>query len=160
MDVRTLLATSGVTAAAAVAGSLAMGRDLRWYDGLRKPRFQPPPIAFPLVWPVLYADIAVTSAVALGELRESGRDDDAAAYARALGINLCLNAAWTWVFFRAKRTRLATIESALLAVSSADLVRRAGRVDLRWGAALAPYAVWTAFATVLAGRIDQLNRDR
>jgi tryptophan-rich sensory protein len=137
-----------------------MGRDLSWYDGLRKPRFQPPPIAFPVVWPVLYADIAVSSAAVLSELRESGRDDEADAYVRAISVNLGLNAAWTWVFFRAKRTRLATIESTLLAVSSADLVRRAGRIDPRWGVALAPYAVWTAFATVLAGTIDRLNRDR
>ncbi len=151
---------SGATAAAAVVGSLAMGRDLSWYDGLRKPRFQPPPIAFPVVWPVLYADIAVSSAAVLSELRQSGRDDEADAYVRAISVNLGLNAAWTWVFFRAQRTRLATIESALLAVSSADLVRRAARVDRKYGAALAPYAGWTAFATVLAGAIDRLNRDR
>jgi translocator protein len=157
MEIRTLLATSAATAAAAVAGSLAMGRDLSWYDSLRKPRFQPPPVAFPVVWPVLYTDIAVTSAAVLSELRQSGRDDEADAYVRAMGINLGLNAAWTWVFFRAKRTRLATIESTLLALSSADLVRRAARVDRKWAAALAPYAVWTAFATVLAGAIDRLN---
>jgi tryptophan-rich sensory protein len=160
MNVRTLLATSSATVAAALAGSLAMGGDLHWYDGLRKPRFQPPPLVFPVVWPALYADIAVTSALVLSELREAGRDDEADAYARALGINLSLNAGWTWVFFRAKRTGLATIESALLAVSSADLVRRAARVDRKYGAALAPYAGWTAFATVLAGAIDRLNRDR
>jgi benzodiazapine receptor len=160
MDVRTLLAMSGATPAAAVAGSLAMGRDLSWYDGLRKPWFQPPPIAFPVVWPALYADIAVSSASVLTQLRELGRNDEADVYARAIGVNLGLNAAWTWVFFRAKRTRLATIESALLAVSSADLVRQAFRVDRRWATALAPYALWTAFGIVLAGTVDRLNRDR
>ena len=87
-------------------------------------------------------------------------EDEHQAYTRALALNLTLNAAWTWVFFRAQRPTLATFESALLALSSVDLVRRTARVDRRAAIALSPYAGWTVFATILAASIARLNRRR
>ena len=42
--------------------------------------------------------------------------------------------------------------------SSADLVRRAWKSAPERGALLAPYAVWTGFATVLSAEIARLNR--
>jgi benzodiazapine receptor len=153
-----IIKTGAAVAATAVAGSLAARSDTLWYRTLRKPKFQPPAAAFPIVWTLLYADIAVASAHVIDKLEGSARRPEAQVYGAALGINLVLNASWTWVFFRAERPRLATLHSAVLAASSADLVRRAAAADPRAGAALAPYAAWTGFATVLAGRIAALNR--
>jgi translocator protein len=48
------------------------------------------------------------------------------------------------------------VGAAALTVSSADLARRAG--DARVGAALLPYPLWGAFATVLSTHIWRLNR--
>lgn len=158
MRARTLAGTSAAVAATAVSGALAPSPDSDWYRGLRKPPFQPPPAAFPLVWTPLYADVAVSSAAVLDSLAMAGRHHAADEFRRALGVNLALNAAWTWLFFRARRPWLATAECAVLAASSASLARRAGEVDRRAGAALAPYAAWTGFATVLSGSIAWLNR--
>lgn len=72
-------------------------------------------------------------------------------------MNLALNAAWTPVFFRAHRPWLAAAESAVLTVSTVDLARRAGRVRPAAGAALVPYAAWTAFATALTVAIARRN---
>ena len=36
---------------------MATTPDSEWYQQLDKPSWQPPPIAFPLVWTPLYADI-------------------------------------------------------------------------------------------------------
>lgn len=155
---RTLAGTAAAVAATAVSGALAPSPDSDWYRGLRKPPFQPPPAAFPLVWTPLYADIAVSSAVALDALELAGRHRAADDLRRALGVNLALNAAWTWLFFRARRPWLATAECAVLAVSSTRLAREAADADRRAAAALVPYAAWTAFATVLSGSIAWLNR--
>ncbi|MCB0906091.1 MAG: tryptophan-rich sensory protein [Nocardioidaceae bacterium] len=149
----------GVTAAAA-AGSLATEPTSEWYAGLRKPGWQPPGWAFPLVWTPLYADIAGTSGAVLTELEESGRDTEAAAYRRALALNLVLNAGWSMVFFGAKRLRAAVPVAVVLAASSADLARRAGKVKRPYGLALAPYAAWTSFATVLNAEVARLNPGR
>ena len=49
-------------------------------------------------------------------------------------------------------------EAVLLAASSADLVRRAGKHGTEKGILLAPYAGWTAFATALSASIARRNR--
>ena len=57
---RNLAATATAVTASAALGGLATTPDSDWYAGLDKPAWQPPPIAFPLVWTPLYADIAAT----------------------------------------------------------------------------------------------------
>jgi benzodiazapine receptor len=157
---RNLATTSGLVVAAATAGSLATEPDGGWYRGLDKPSWQPPPEAFPIVWTTLYADIAVTSAAVLNELDRRGATDQAADFRKALAGNLALNGGWSWLFFRAHNLPASTLGAGVLALNSLRLVRRAGRVDRRFGWGLAPYALWTAFATVLAGVVWSLNPDR
>ena len=55
---RPLVLTSVLTATAAVVGARGSTPDSAWYDALDKPPWQPPPIAFPLVWTPLYGLIA------------------------------------------------------------------------------------------------------
>src|SRR3954471_19278297 len=116
----TLVRTALAVTATAVAGGLATDPASAWYRALRKPAWQPPPPAYGLVWTPLYADLAVTSARALDGLDEQGRETERAAYARALAVNLVLNAGWNVLFFRARRPWVATAECALLTLSSAD----------------------------------------
>jgi tryptophan-rich sensory protein len=158
MRIRTLLGTGTATAAtAAVGGAASSGASDPWFLELDKPAFQPPAIAFPIVWTLLYVDIAGASAVAIDGLD----DEDAArgrAFRTALAANLVLNASWTWTFFRGHRLPAATAVAGALAVSSADLARRAGTTSPAAGWALAPYAAWCGFATVLSGAIWRRNR--
>ena len=97
MKPRTLATTSLAVTATAVAGGLAYDPDDEWYRQLRKPPFQPPAIAFPVVWTALYAAIAAASAEAI----DAAEGRQRAQFEAALGANLALNAGWTWLFFRA-----------------------------------------------------------
>jgi tryptophan-rich sensory protein len=81
------------------------------------------------------------------------------AYRGALATNFVLNAAWSWLFWRSRQPWLAAAEAAVLAVSSADLVRRTYRLNRAAGISLAPYAAWCAFATVLSTAIARLNSE-
>jgi translocator protein len=145
-------ATSGI-------GSIAsQPRITRWYSRLRKPSYVPPNGVFPVAWTTLYADIAVTSATAIDRLRAAGRDKEARNYIVALAANLILNAGWSWLFFKYQKLGASAIGAAVLAASSADLARRAAAADPRAGAALVPYPLWCAFATVMSGHIWLLNR--
>lgn len=154
-------------AAAAAVGGVATAPDTRWFRSLDKPAWQPPAAAFPVVWTALYADIAAMSALTLEELDQRAAeggpaaeraDQERRAYQRALWLNLALNATWSASFFRARRPAVAAVHSAVLAASSADLVRRTGRVRRARGWALSPYAAWCAFATVLSGELARRNR--
>ena len=108
----TLLKTGAAVAACAALGSVA-SRDVDspWYTRLSKPAFQPPPVAFPVAWTTLYADLALTSARAL-DARPGLDADGRTAYARALAVNLVLNAGWSWVVFKAHRLDAAVVVAA------------------------------------------------
>ena len=159
MNKQILAATTLSVGATSGIGSIAsQPRITRWYSRLRKPSYVPPNGVFPVAWTTLYADIAVTSATAIDRLRTTGRDKEARNYILALAANLILNAGWTWLFFKYQKLGASAIGAAVLAASSADLARRTAAADPRAGAALAPYPLWCAFATVMSAHIWVLNR--
>lgn len=155
MQVKTLVPTGIAVAATAVLGGLASRpAQSAWYANLKKPPYQPPRQAFPIVWPILYADIAVTSAATLDQLAQRERR----AYIVALVSNLVLNGSWSWLFFNQRRLGMSAIAAAALTASSADLTRRSVAVQGAKAAPLAAYPAWCAFATALSTHIWALNR--
>lgn len=156
---KTIVGTGLATVAAAVAGGVASRQGVRgWYTTIRKPDYVPPNAVFPVAWTALYADIAVTSAKVIERFRADGDAARARGYTAALGANLALNAGWSWVFFGKRRFGAAAVAAGALALSSADLARRAGQADAKYGAALVPYPLWCGFATVMSTDIWRLNR--
>jgi tryptophan-rich sensory protein len=138
MHPKTLVTTAGAVFATAALGGLASRpAESSWYSGLNKPSFQPPRQAFPIVWAILYADIAAVSASVLDNLRAQDREQ-ARTYAALLAPNLVLNAGWTWLFFTRRQLGASALAAALTA-SSADLTRRAIAARGSSGAVLGLY---------------------
>jgi translocator protein len=162
MRLKTLAKTAGAAFVTAAVGGLASGPAVEsdWYANLRKPGFQPPRQVFPVVWPLLYADIAVVAASTLDELTDRGESDSGRSYSRLLALNLLLNAGWSWVFFNRRWLGASAVGAAALTVSSADLARRSVAVRGASAGPLALYPLWCAFATALSARIWSLNRGR
>lgn len=159
MKLRTLASTALAATATGVLGGLASRpAQSPWYQALKKPPYQPPAAAFPVVWPLLYADIAAVSAATLDDLEERGDQRARRGYAVALAANLTLNAGWSWLFFSQRRLGTAAIAAGVLTASSADLTRRAASVRGTRAAPLALYPLWCAFATALATHIWILNK--
>jgi translocator protein len=145
--------TTAAAAAAAAAGAVPVDPDSDWYRGLAKPSWQPPPQAFGLIWTPLYASIAWSAGHALGRTRGRQRR----ALAASLGVNLALNAGYTWAFFGRRSPRAGLAATVLVDLSNAELIRRTARADPRAAAALAPYATWCVFATALSASIARRN---
>lgn len=162
MRISTLLTATAAVGATAAAGSAVTTPAVRsaWYRRLRKPGYQPPSAAFPVVWPALYADIAAVSAYSIDELHEQGETAAAQRYRVALILNLVFNAGWSWLFFGRRRLGTAAMTALALTASGADLTRRAIEAGGRRGALLAPYPAWCGFATALSTHIWWLNRGR
>jgi benzodiazapine receptor len=155
----TLAKTTGAVLLAAALGGLASRpAESDWYEKLRKPSFQPPRQAFPIVWPLLYADIAAVSAGTVDRLNDRGEQSQARAYSILLALNLILNGSWTWLFFSKRRLGSSAVAAAVLTVSSADLTRRAVRTRGAGAGVLGLYPLWCAFATLLSSSIWWLNR--
>ena len=128
--------TSLMTGAAAALGSLGTKPDSSWYRSLDKPDWQPPGVAFPLVWTPLYGLIA------WGTGRAASVPEGRGAMLGLTGADLAVNAGWCWAFFDRESPRAGL----------------AARRDLVAAAALAPYVVWTGFATALNAAIWRRNR--
>ena len=159
MQARTLIpAAAAVTATALVGGLASRPADSPWYRSLRKPSYQPPKQAFPIVWPMLYANIAIVSSNALDEMTRRGQETERRRYIAALTLNLVLNGGWSWLFFNRRLLATSAAAAAVLAASSIDLTRRAVAAQGTRAAPLALYAAWCTFATVLSSHIWYLNR--
>ena len=79
------------------------------------------------------------------------------ALAASLAVNLALNATWNWLFSGLRSLRAGLAGTVLLDLSNAELIRRSARTDPWAAAALVPYGVWCAFATVLNADIARRN---
>ena len=154
MSWKPYLATSAATAAAAVAGGVGTDPDGSWYRGLDLPGWQPSGEVIGAVWTGLYASIAAATGRAASKSGPASRGRLAA----VLGLNLGLNAAWPWVFFRAHRLTLGIATIAALEASTVVLIREVGRSDRAAAAALLPYLGWNLFAMSLNSAVAAKNR--
>ncbi len=143
-----------MTAAAAAVGSLGTDPDSTWYRSLEKPPWQPPAVAFPLVWTPLYATIAYGT----GRMVEQAPPEERPRLLALTAADLVANAGWNWAFFRGRSPVGGLAAIAVLNGLNAALVRRAARVDGRAAAVLLPYTAWVGFATALNGGIWRRNR--
>lgn len=147
---------AAVVTATAVGGALvgpARPATRRWYDGLAKPPFQPPASVFGPVWSVLYATIAASGWRAWSQPDSPERSQAL----RLWGVQMASNAAWTPLFFGARRPRTALADLTVQLVSTVGYVRAAARVDGPAAALMGPYVAWTAFAGALNEEIVRRN---
>ena len=146
-----LLVFGALCAMTAAIGGRFTARGLGgWYDGLVKPSWTPPGAAIGAVWSVLFALIAVASAI----IWDRGRPT---AYAVALGINLALNAGWSYLFFARRAPAAAFAELLVLELTCVALVVLAWPVSRLGAGLLVPYLAWVAFAGFLNWSIARSN---
>lgn len=148
---------AGVVAAASLSavGNPRQGETMEWYDNLDKPSWNPPKLVFPLAWTTLYGLIAYSG-------WRVWHQPDSPARTRALalwGTQLAFNAAWTPIFFTARRPKAALVDSIGLFSSVVAYQQAAKRVDPTSGWMMAPYVAWTGFATALNAEIVRRNPD-
>ena len=88
--------------------------------------------------------------------------DRAMPYARTAlgiwGVQLVLNAAWSWIFFGLHRTGWALVDIVLLLCVIAAFIAGTWRARRSTAALFVPYFAWVAFATALNAAIWWLNR--
>lgn len=157
---RTLAGTLAAVTATAIAGGIATTPGVSWFRRLTKPPWQPPNAAFGPVWTLLYADIAVCTALTLADAADVGHQDEVRRLRISMLVNLVLNAGWSVAFWRVRRLPLAALWAGALAASSVELTRRVGHRSRGRSTILAPYPAWCAFATVLSADLARRNRRR
>jgi len=123
-----------------------------WYPQLRKPEWNPPSWIFGPVWTVLYLTMAISAWLVW---RNAG---PGAKFALILfAIQLLLNIAWSWVFFRLHAIGPAFGEILLLWMMIIATAVAFFPISFLAAWLLIPYIAWVAFASYLNFRIWQMN---
>ena len=137
-------------------GSLLTFEAVRtWYPMLVRPSFAPPSWVFGPVWTTLYVMMGVASWL----VWRRGLDRPAVRAAMILyAIQLCLNLAWSWLFFGLRQPFPALLEIVVLFVVIGVTALRFAAVSRAAAILLLPYLAWVAFAAALNGGFWWLNR--
>lgn len=126
-----------------------------WYEGLVKPRFNPPDWVFAPVWTILYIIIGAVGWRVFGLTRDSGSGTRCL---RALwSLQLLLNYAWSPAFFGLESPGIALIIISLLFATLIVFTLRARTRDNFSSGLFIPYLAWISFAALLNFEIWRLN---
>ena len=112
---------------------------MRWYDTLFHSSLTPPPIAFAVVWTILYALIAISTAIVWKkkEIRS------------IFFTQLLLQVIWSYTFFVAHALWLGFVVLILLCLVVCFMIFVFLRYSKVAGFLLLPYFVWCLFASYL-----------
>jgi translocator protein len=145
---------SAVAIVVAIAGAV-LTEIGPWYEGLKKPSWQPPEWAFGPVWTTIFVLTVIATALAWQAAEGTA--------ARplifwVLTVNAILNVAWSGIFFKLRRPDWALGEVVLLWFSIVALIFALGSVSTLAGILLLPYLAWVSTASFLNLRIVQMNQ--
>jgi translocator protein len=125
-----------------------------WYAQLQKPWFTPPSWAFPVVWTTLY----ILMGISLYLVWNRGIDyPGVRAGLIIFGIQLALNAAWSFLFFGLQSPLLGLIGIVVLWVAIALTIYQFAQVSRTAAALLIPYIIWVSIALALNYSVWMLN---
>lgn len=140
-------------AAAGLGSAATLPEIAGWYAGINKPVWTPPSGVFGPVWTLLYIMMG-TAAARVYKRRTVNHVKPALFF---FSVQLALNTAWSFIFFRFHLLGAAFVEIAILWIMIGVTARAFFRVDRLAGVLMVPYFLWVSFAGILCGAIWYLN---
>jgi translocator protein len=125
-----------------------------WYAALRKPFITPPDWVFAPVWITLYVLMGIAVFLVWRESRYGKPRQKALLL---FGIQLVLNALWSFLFFGLRSPLAGLIGIVVLVAAIFFTLRLFLRISFPAGILLIPYLLWTGFAAGLNFSIYLLN---
>jgi tryptophan-rich sensory protein len=124
-----------------------------WYRTLNKPSFNPPDLAFPIVWTILYTLMAIAG----WKLSQARSSPEGKLCFTLFLIQSVVNWGWSLVFFKAHLLGLAFGWILVLIALVAVLILKSWDVQRTASFLLLPYLFWIGFASLLSGSIWIMN---
>jgi len=129
-----------------------------WFPTLVKPWFSPPSWLFGPVWIIMYFLMGLSLYIIWNSKAELSKQKYRKQFFILFGIQLILNALWSFLFFGLKNPTYGLIDILFLDIVVAMTIIYAYRVSKYAAILLAPYMVWITFATLLNFEIVLLNK--
>tara|TARA_B100001179_G_C18545104_1_gene383426 strand:+ start:146 stop:622 length:477 start_codon:yes stop_codon:yes gene_type:complete len=127
--------------------------DNAWYQNLHRSALNPPGYVFGIVWPVLYACMAVAMVRVIHRSAGNIRQEALLLFV----VQLLVNYAWSFIFFTAHATLVAFLVILFIIGLVTLTTQRFHRIDRTAGLLLCPYLIWLCFAAYLNATIVWLN---
>ena len=151
--VQLILFIVGIEVIGALSGILA-GDIKGIYNDLRLPPLAPPDYLFGIVWPILYAFIAISAYLIFNNLKtQRSESQNALVY---FGLQLILNFIWSIVFFKGYFW-LGVIIILLLDFIVYLCIIKFSKINKLSALLFIPYFAWIIFATYLSISVAILN---
>ena len=142
-----------VTTITAALGSIASIQAAEFYLALNRPAWAPPAGVFGPAWTILFLLMTIA---AWTVVRVAGTERAKPAMI-LYGVQLALNALWSWLFFRWHSGAFAFAEVIALWLAIAATIVAFARVHKLAGILMLPYIAWVSFATALTWAVWQAN---
>lgn len=143
-----------ITLGAGGAGGIATASEIgNWYVTLIKPSFNPPNYLFGTVWTSLYFLMAFALYVILKLPKSPQRSRMLVLFV----LQISLNIAWSFIFFKFHQIGWAAVEMAVLWLSILSMIIGLFRFNKTVAMLQIPYLLWVSFAFILNCTLFYLN---
>lgn len=155
MNRKAILAVSiAICEFAGVLGSIFTASSLTsWYATLVKPNFSPPGWIFGPVWVTLYFLMGISLYLIWTKRAKNNKK-----IFIPFGVQLFLNALWSFLFFGLKSPLYGLIDILFLIAAIAVTILFSYRISVLAAGLLIPYLAWVCFAAFLNYNIFLLNQ--
>ena len=116
--------------------SVDVSNDL-WYTSLDKSDLNPPGYVFGIVWPILYILIMISAFLSYEKVFI------------VFNVQLVLNAAWSWLFFKFQMPLVSLLDIYLLITLNIFILTLMFKESKLAFLLFIPYVVWISFASYL-----------
>lgn len=132
---------------------MAKGCKFAWHPDLVAPFFAPPKWVFGVVWPMLYALLAVAAWM----IWEKGKKHHVTNTMVLFGTHMFLNLAWAPLYFCTKSVLLGLVLSLLVLYMAVINYRQFRKLEPLAGQLMIPYIVWVSYAVILCASYFVIN---
>lgn len=135
-------------------GGIATTQGLEsWYLTIQKPSFNPPNYVFGPVWSLLYTLMGVSLFLVLTSKNKHSNSKVIIIFT----IQILLNLAWSFIFFKFHLLGWALVEIILIWISIIAMIIIFYKINKAAAILQIPYLLWVSFASILNGAFWYIN---
>lgn len=124
-----------------------------WYNALNKPMLMPDGWVFAVIWPILYLLLGIALYLIIVDKTRFSKTTSYVLF----GVQMVLNALWTYLFFGLNLTGIALLIIITLIGFSIWMMIEFKKISRPAFYLVWPYIIWLAFALYLNGVVVFLN---